>query len=287
MKQIKLNLLLDLSNLIKDSHFYKVYIGYDKKMYLLVINKKEHEEREVYNHDMYIIQNKSILLHIEIHNLLSKYTIVQPYGIDKILLVKPRTFKDDNNAKIYNYNGELLHQFNLGDGIEKTIVTDKGEIWTSYFDEGVFGSTIGKNGLIKWTEKGKPIYKYNGKGDYRIDDCYALNISNNITWFYAYDKFMVTRINDNKLSYFDCNIRGANFLINHNNFILMNGGYNNRNELILLKFYNSKLVVHQTFQLIDKENEVIKMDCLDYLESCIVIVHKSNLYLFCLEEYIK
>ncbi|WP_176444820.1 hypothetical protein [Paenibacillus herberti] len=31
-------------------------------------------------------------------------------------------------------------EFLLGDGIQSVQVTDKGIIWTSYFDEGVFGN---------------------------------------------------------------------------------------------------------------------------------------------------
>ena len=81
-------------------------------------------------------------------------------------------------------------------GIEDVQVTESGIIWTSYFDEGVFGNRgwndpIGKNGLVAWNGLGEKIYEFLPTTELgEICDCYALNvISDREVWLYYYTEF--------------------------------------------------------------------------------------------------
>ena len=93
----------------------------------------------------------------------------------------------DLNAKVCDRDGKLL-----GDGIQSVQVTENGTIWTSYFDEGIFGNygwsdPIGSCGMLAWDEHGNKLYE-NHAAD--IADCYALNVVNeDQVWFYYYTDF--------------------------------------------------------------------------------------------------
>ena len=63
--------------------------------------------------------------------------------------------KYDLNAKVFDRSGNQIREFLLGDGIQNVYVTKGNKIWTSYFDEGVYGNygwevPIGRNGLRAW-----------------------------------------------------------------------------------------------------------------------------------------
>lgn len=121
---------------------------------------------------------------------------VQRFANGDILLVCGRcqyrpNGKSDKNGFIYSADGQLKSQFLLGDGIESTQISKQGTIWTSYFDEGIFGNygwnfgqTIGKSGLVAWTANGKKNYEFQPiAGLDNIFDCYAMNlVSDNLTY---------------------------------------------------------------------------------------------------------
>jgi hypothetical protein len=69
---------------------------------------------------------------------------VQPLPDGGVLLVGARCrWRDgaaESNAATYDAEGELLREGVLGDGIEDVQTTPSGEIWVSYFDEGVYGN---------------------------------------------------------------------------------------------------------------------------------------------------
>jgi len=75
-----------------------------------------------------------------------RFTIhdVQPLP-NELLLACARSFykgPDDfeKNGRIDTRDGEFLREILLGDGIQTVQAMSSGVIWTSYFDEGVFGN---------------------------------------------------------------------------------------------------------------------------------------------------
>ena len=165
-----------------------------------------------------IIAIQSDLVILDLHIAAEKFIIhdIQPLPKQEILLVCHRAgYKSeadfDKNGRIYNHNGEFIREIWLGDGIQSVRVTANGVIWTSFFDEGIFGNLggqqpVGSSGLVAWDLAGNPVYKFHptdGLGS--ISDCYALNVESDVdTWLYYYVQFPLVHING-KFGYIDAN----------------------------------------------------------------------------------
>jgi hypothetical protein len=114
--------------------------------------------------------------------------------------------KDENvqNATIFDDYGTSIISFHLGDGIENLQVSESGDIWVGYFDEGVYGHTIGGSGLSCFNSKGEQVFDFSnfswGKKDIPlIDDCYALNVvSNDEIYCYYYSDFPLLNLKNMK-----------------------------------------------------------------------------------------
>jgi hypothetical protein len=108
---------------------------------------------------------------------------------------------------VHNSTGKLAGKiFDLGDASEDLQTTASGQIWVSYFDEGVYGAGIGAAGLICFDSTGTPVFKYSdlaqtGKVPF-IDDCYALNvISEDEVWLCYYADFPLVCLRGFELQY--------------------------------------------------------------------------------------
>ncbi|WP_420213141.1 hypothetical protein ACN8ZM_33450 [Burkholderia aenigmatica] len=132
---------------------------------------------------------------------------IQPVG-DDLLLVCCRSVRRgdgdfDLNGRFYRRDGTPCGAILLGDGIEAVQATAAGDIWTSYFDEGVYGnlgwdSPVGAPGLIAWSRAGEQRYAFvPSPGFGPIDCCYALNVpSDRDAWVYYYNTFALVRVRD-------------------------------------------------------------------------------------------
>ncbi|AMO85360.1 hypothetical protein B857_03838 [Solibacillus isronensis B3W22] len=123
------------------------------------------------------------------------YHYIQPIDDGHILLVCARSYYHDaqnieENARVYDENGCFIRSFCLGDGIEHVFVTKNQEIWTGYFDEGVFGNygwkdPVGSSGLVGWDASGGKMDSLEEDTEYYIFDCLALNdVPNEGIWFF-------------------------------------------------------------------------------------------------------
>ena len=61
---------------------------------------------------------------------------------------------------LYDRAGVCRRSLDLGDGSEDVQTTPDGRIWVSYFDEGVFGRTIAKEGVVCFDLSGTPQFRY-------------------------------------------------------------------------------------------------------------------------------
>lgn len=123
------------------------------------------------------------------------YHYVQPIDDGHILLVCARSYYHDaqnieENARVYDKNGRLIRSFCLGDGIEHVYVTKNQEIWTGYFDEGVFGNygwevPVGRSGLVGWDASGRKTDSLEEDKEYYIFECLSLNgAADGGIWFF-------------------------------------------------------------------------------------------------------
>jgi hypothetical protein len=165
---------------------------------------------------------------------------VQPLG-DELLLVCPRASwrsadDIDENARVYSRSGQFLRSFVLGDGIRSVQTTAAGTIWTSYFDEGVFGSygwqkPLGESGLVAWSSVGSRLYEYEPvEGLSPICDCYALNVESTAdVWCYYYDEFPLVHIRDYKIwSFWKLRIGGGDTFAVYGKYVLFRSTYKRR-----------------------------------------------------------
>jgi len=131
---------------------------------------------------------------------------VQPLGDELLLACGRSRYRGpddfDKNGRIYTRTGRFSRELLLGDGIETVQTTSRGVIWTSYFDEGVFGNgwrePIGSSGLVAWRPDGIKEYEFQTTaGLDPICDCYALNVeSDTDTWLYYYTEFPLVRLHE-------------------------------------------------------------------------------------------
>jgi hypothetical protein len=105
---------------------------------------------------------------------------------------------------IYDKHGAVRSTIDLGDASEDLQTTPDGLIWVSYFDEGVFGASIGQQGLVCFNSAGEPVFKYAEFAEQAdlpmICDCYAMNVDQtSAVWINYYTDFPLVRLRNFKL----------------------------------------------------------------------------------------
>ena len=129
------------------------------------------------------------------------YHYAQPMQNGEWLLVQARAIgSEDRNGHVFDRHGRLIRSIFLDDGIEDVQTTESGEIWVSYFDEGIFGGgRYSQNGLVCFGSDGTPRLAFNSEitdrfGVPDICDCYALNVcENGDTWTSYYTDFPIVK----------------------------------------------------------------------------------------------
>lgn len=175
----------------------------------------------------------------------------QPIEHDYALLACARSYrhsddKYDLNAKVFDKTGKLVREFPLGDGIQDLKVTDKNSIWTSYFDEGIFGNygwedPVRANGLIRWDKSGSQQYVYDQPSEHFIDDCYAMNVIDDCeAYFYFSSDFQLAHIQNGRIQYMPIPIEGSDGFVIYRDYILFRGGYENQNQYMLFQRQDSE-----------------------------------------------
>jgi hypothetical protein len=86
-----------------------------------------------------------------------------------------------------------------GDASGDLQTTQDGLIWVSYFDEGVFGGGIGRQGLVCYDATGRPTFKYADFAEQNalpmICDCYAMNVDQTgAVWVNYYMDFPLIKL---------------------------------------------------------------------------------------------
>ena len=165
----------------------------------------------------------------------SGFAFAQPL-LDGILLADSNQSSLQLNARVYDFDGNLLREFELGDGIEDIQTTASGDIWASYFDEGVFGRTVAAAGLVRFDAHGSPTYEFQpSEGLDRISDCYALNVESHETvWFYYYTPFLLVRLRNEAINgFWRTDISGARAFAVSGDRVVIHAGYDRRDWRLL------------------------------------------------------
>jgi hypothetical protein len=212
MKSIKASLVADVDDLLSGNTLAQISIGPEQELLVLSLDQP-------FPHKVTIGSPALGPLVYKIHRRSSAgwelakslapsgkyYSFVQPLPGGRWLLVGSRAAAGDLNADIFNGSGTIVSSFHAGDGIEHVQATASGEIWIGYFDEGVFGSgELGQSGLVCLNDQGEALLRYRrGIAEPNelpsIDDCYALNVSDDdLVWTSYYSDFPLIKLR-NKL----------------------------------------------------------------------------------------
>ncbi|MBY0572261.1 MAG: hypothetical protein K2P84_01155 [Undibacterium sp.] len=312
MKTTEINALkiLDLDTNI-DLEKVVSFDAIDEESALLLIAKKElnlREEKGIgsfvitqpkggQNFVAYLLKSGQVNEVLYIENEKFNIHSIQALPENRYLLTCARSeFRSDTdfdrNGRIYNSDGNLVENILLGDGIQDVQTSKDGTIWTSYFDEGVFGNhgwraPIGAAGLRAWTEKGETCYEYSPmeKLDH-IVDCYAINVSSDqTTWAYYYTDFPLVKI-ENKVivDYWMMPVSGSSHFAIFKNFALLTGGYRTSlslNLVHLLPDHKAKTLLTLKISNIDRPSAITCRG------KSIFILEKSSVYLISLDDLLE
>lgn len=168
------------------------------------------------------------------------YHHVQPLRDGRWLLVRGRAANArDRNARVYEADGTPGPAFHAGDGVEDVQATERGRVWVSYFDEGVFGDTpLGRAGLVCLAADGRPAFRLTDLGDpvlQSMADCYALNVcSDREAWLCFYTEFPLVRLADGAVAgHWRVPVAGSHGFAVAGDRVLFGGGYTKPHALFL------------------------------------------------------
>lgn len=205
--EIVVKQIVDLKDLIGDRHRISVSVGPNLEPIVLSLDC-EPDYRRLKNGASFPKLETEQLNAFKIHFLEDgewselaltptheNYHHVQPLKGGQWLLVRGRANGDnDCNAHIFSAAGRRIRSFAAGDGIEDVQADESGNIWISYFDEGVFGeTTLGNSGLVCLDSSGKLVFDFQSIPHPCVQsmaDCYALNVcSDEEVWVCYYTDF--------------------------------------------------------------------------------------------------
>jgi hypothetical protein len=299
LKKIKVEFSYDINHILASEELIDCSIAFNGEILILTLltppdfyEEKGHAafpkvKSTMKNHYRVYFVSSTHIKCIDINNEKMNYHFIRDLGNRTFLLACSRSLfksKDnyDLNAHVFDDEGNKLKEFIIGDGVQDIKITRKGVIWTSYFDEGVFGNygwdePIGAVGLRAWDLMGKPVYSYKPSSDeYFIVDCYALNVSDRSDiWFYFYTDFYIGLISmEEEISYWKPQIEGAQTLLVSDNYLLLDKGYQKRNEYQLFKIEENKMKSISTFKFYS--NEGLVLETLYYFYGSKALFFNSN-----------
>jgi hypothetical protein len=201
---------------------------------------------------VFIIGVDGQVKNINIANESLLVSFVQPVP-EGVLLVGSRCAWKKNgvqkNAAIFDLNGTCVRRFTLGDGINDVRADSVGNIWVTYFDEGIFGNygwanpgpePIGAPGVVKFDSFGNRVWFLDAEKTKTSfpADVYAFNlISDELAYFYPYTDFPVTKIEGraHRVHEYRCSVDGAHALALSGNKVALFGGYEPKHQLRVLE----------------------------------------------------
>lgn len=219
-----------------------------------------------------VLRKGEIELDLAIHGERFNIHDIQPLGNDLLLACSRSEYRGqddvDLNGRVYSRDGRFLKAFLLGDGLQTMQTTSGGEIWTSYFDEGVFGNNgwhdpVGADGLVAWNGLGEKIYAYDAADPVDpIDDCYALNVAGTEdVWCYYYTDFPLVHLHKKRIvSTWNVPVSGSHAFAVACDHALFAGGYDQRNVLQLVRLaHDGGSVLTGEFDMVGADGLAVKL----------------------------
>lgn len=136
------------------------------------------------------------------------------------------------NAFVPNADGAPARAFVLGDGIRDVFATRDGDLWVSYFDEGVYAGdgvtpAVGAPGIVRFDTDGRMRWAFRPPPDgLSIDDGYAMNVTADAVWAYSYSEFpLVWTDGRGAVRSWPSGVQGASAIAVDGHHVVFAGGY--------------------------------------------------------------
>ncbi|WP_060206192.1 hypothetical protein [Sporosarcina koreensis] len=219
------------------------------------------------------------------------YHYIQPIDDGHILLVGARSYYHDaqnieENARVYDENGQLIRSFCLGDGIGHVYVARNQEIWTGYFDEGVFGNygweePVGRSGLVGWDASGRKIDSLEEDREYSIFECLALNgdVEGGIWFFFSIDSKIGVRLEGRTVYYSPEGMGFQSFAVNGDKIVAYEDRWGRRSLFELEREGDEFKAVHG-IELIKPDGTCMEPQLVNNRESRLLFLDGDELYMF-------
>lgn len=152
------------------------------------------------------------------------------------IFVSRRSEPGRKNAQFLSANGDVTRSFDVGDGIESVQADAGGGAWVSYFDEGIFGDSLGVAGIAHFDQDGVPTWSANGGDELpSVNSCYALNAGTDEAWAYYYSDFPILRVRrDGQTRFWNNGVTGAKAIAVDGKDVVLFGGYQDQTSRIAL-----------------------------------------------------
>ena len=218
------------------------------------------------------------------------YHYIQPIDDEHILLVCARSYYHDadnieENARVYDKNGRLIRSFCLGDGIGHVYVTKNQEIWTGYFDEGVFGNygweePIGRSGLVGWDASGRKMDSLEEDREYSIFECLALNgdAEDRIWFFFSIESKIGVRKEGRTVYYSPEGLGFQSFAVNGETIVAYRDRWG-RSLFELQREGNEYKTVHE-IELIKPDGTSLEPQLVSNRENMLLFLDGDELYMY-------
>jgi hypothetical protein len=216
---------------------------------------------------------------------------VQPL-VDEVLLVCARchykaTDDFERNGRVYTRTGKFVREMLLGDGIQSVQTTSQGFIWTSFFDEGVFGNfgwtnPVGASGLVGWGSSGNKQFEFQPRNGLEpICDCYALNVaSDDDVWCYYYTEFPLVRLRSRAIeSVWRMRFGGSDAFAISAGYALFRGGYLDRDVYRLYSLgADGEVLLEEMIEFVDNDGNRLVAEHVVGRADAIYLVCRGKLY---------
>lgn len=192
---------------------------------------------------------------------LVRYPEVDRFPDGRWLVASARANVEQSNGLVLEEDGRLSRSFPLGDGIQHVRCAPDGTIWVGYFDEGIFGHTVGSGGIVRFNARGELLWAYNDQareGGLFINDCYALTLNGDELWSCFYTDFPIVRVIDGRETQWTNSVSGAKALAVDGSFVLLAGGYtSDATRLSLLELGQEQSLLIGSYERPEMDNAAL------------------------------
>jgi len=195
---------------------------------------------------------------------LPQFPLAQPHPLGWVV-IGMRCRRGEQNAWLFDTSGQCRGSGRVGDGVEEAYTTHDGDLWVSYFDEGVFGDDdIAASGCVRWQVSGDEHGWCSFDPAWQLDyaemaDCYAMNVTDKTTYACPYTGFPVIVIKEGSTTVLPSRIEGPAALVTDGYRMAIIGSYRKRDAVAVGILERDRFKLVKTVNLAIDERDWTKI----------------------------